>query len=215
MNTENNPEDKKQTPAVEPTTEKVEKKESFLKEIVKFAIIALVIIVPIRAYVAEPFIVSGLSMYPTFNDGQYLIVDELTYDFNAPQRGDVVIFRYPKDTSVFFIKRIIGLPGETVSSTDGVITITNSTHPNGIVLNEPYIAADHRSYDDFKTTLGPTEYFVMGDNRSQSSDSRVWGPVEKSLLIGRPFVRLLPPSSISILPGRDTVLGTTGTATTN
>lgn len=178
------------------------KKESFLKEIVKFALIALVIIVPIRTYVAEPFIVSGLSMYPTFNNSQYLIVDQLTYHFENPRRGDVVIFKYPLDPSVYFIKRIIGMPGETISINDGVVTIINAAHPQGLTLSEPYIAQDHRSYDTFKKVLGSTEYFVMGDNRNQSSDSRVWGPLDKKYLVGRPYIRLLPPSAISILPGR-------------
>ncbi len=187
------------------------KNENFLKEIVKFALIALIIIVPIRTYVAEPFIVSGLSMYPTFNNGQYLIVDQLTYHFEKPQRGDVIIFRYPLDPSVYFIKRIIGLPGETVSSNDGIITITKPLPPGAnasstresFVLSEPYIAADHRSYDTWTTTLTNTQYFAMGDNRNQSDDSRTWGPLEQKFLIGRPYLRLLPPSAISILPGRD------------
>jgi signal peptidase I len=183
--------------------QKIEKKENFLWEIIKFAAVALIIIVPMRAYVAEPFIVSGLSMFPTFNNGQYLIVDELTYHFREPARGDVIVFRYPLNPSTFFIKRIIALPSETLSVTDGVATIINSTHPNGMVLEEPYIAGDHRSYDTFKITLGPTEYFVMGDNRSQSSDSRVWGALDRKFITGRPFVRLLPPTAISIFPGED------------
>src|SRR5580700_2425535 len=79
-------------------------KENFLKEILKFIVIALIIIVPIRAYVAEPFIVSGASMDPTFATGQYLIVDQLSYHFENPQRGDVIIFKYPLDTSLYFIK---------------------------------------------------------------------------------------------------------------
>lgn len=195
--------------------------KKFLKEIVKFALIALVIIVPIRTYVAEPFIVSGLSMFPTFNNAQYLIVDQLSYDFNNPKRGDVIIFKYPLDTSVYFIKRIIGLPGETVSSKDGIITITkpadssdtgmalltasstSTTSPaigtESFTLSEPYIAEDHRSYDDFTVTLDSTHYFVMGDNRNQSSDSRVWGSLDRSLIVGRPYFRLLP---TGILPGR-------------
>jgi signal peptidase I len=207
-----NPDEKNPQPLTPEKT--VPKKENFLKEIIKFVLIALIIIVPIRTYVAEPFIVSGLSMFPTFNNGQYLIVDQLTYHFYKPQRGDVVIFRYPLDPSVYFIKRVIGLPGESVTSTDGIISITkpvassttsgtgSGTSSQSFTLSEPYIAADHRSYDSWTKTLGPTEYFVMGDNRNQSSDSRVWGPLDQKFLIGRPYVRLLPPSAISILPGR-------------
>jgi signal peptidase I len=236
MNPDNTPENNKNSPrpsvpyqassipAIPPGDESIppKKNESFLKEIVKFALIAIVIIVPIRTWVAEPFIVSGLSMFPTFNDGQYLIVDQLTYDFQKPQRGDVIIFKYPLDPSVYFIKRIIGLPGETVSINDGVVTITkpattsattvagdlsesSSTTAQGesVVLSEPYIEADHRSYDtDAPVTLGPTQYFVMCDNRNQSSDSRIWGPVDQKFIVGRPYIRLLPPSSAAILPGR-------------
>ena len=186
-------------PSIQP--QQVEKKENFLKEIVKFAVIALVIIVPLRTWVAEPFIVSGLSMFPTFNNAQYLIVDQLTYDFHQPMRGDVVIFKYPLDPKTYFIKRVIGLPGETVSIADGVVTIIKptATGTESFVLSEPYIAPDHRSYDNFKTLLSSSEYFVMGDNRNQSSDSRVWGNLDKKYLVGRPYLRLLPPS---ILPGR-------------
>jgi signal peptidase I len=186
-------------------------KENFLKEIVKFIILALVIIVPIRTWVADPFIVSGASMDNTFANGQYLIVDQLSYHFEQPARGDVIIFRYPKDPSLYFIKRIIGLPGETVSINNGIVTIYNAQYPasstKGLTLSEPYISPDHRSYDTSTITLGPTQYFVMGDNRNESSDSRIWGPVDRSLIIGRPIVRLLPPSVFSVFPGRDTVLG--------
>ncbi|MEI6058029.1 MAG: signal peptidase I [bacterium] len=186
-------------PSIQP--QQVEKKENFLKEIVKFAVIALVIIVPLRTWVAEPFIVSGLSMYPTFNNAQYLIVDQLTYDFHQPQRGDVVIFKYPLDPKTYFIKRVIGLPGETVSIADGVVTIIKPTATSTKIfaLSEPYIASDHRSYDNFKTTLSSSEYFVMGDNRNQSSDSRVWGNLDQKYIVGRPYLRLLPPG---VLPGR-------------
>ncbi len=173
---------------------------NFLREILIFIAVALIIIVPIRAFVAEPFVVSGASMYPTFTSGQYLIVDQLSYDFSLPHRGDVVILKYPLDTSVYFIKRIIGLPGETVSINNGVVTI----NPGNITLSEPYIESDHRSFDTSTTTLGPNQYFVMGDNRNQSSDSRIWGTVPRDLIVGRPLLRLLPPTSLAIFPGRDT-----------
>ena len=193
-----------QTPQTAP--QQPPKKENALKDIILFAFIAIIIIVPIRTFVAEPFIVSGASMDPTFASNQYLIVDQLTYHWSQPERGDVIIFKYPKDPTTYFIKRIIGLPGETVSSNNGVITITNAADPQGSVLNEPYIEADHRSSDTWTTTLGPTEYFVMGDNRAQSSDSRAWGPLDRSFIVGRPLLRLYPPSVLSIFPGRDTAL---------
>ena len=173
-------------------------------EWVKVIIIALIIALPIRWYVAEPFIVNGASMDPTFATGQFLVVDRLTYRFEAPKRGDVIIFEYPNDPSTYYIKRIIGLPGETVNINDGKITIVNKENPNGFTLNEPYLSPEHLSYDTSSKTLTPTQYFVMGDNRAQSSDSRYWGPLESHFIIGRPIVRLLPIQTLSIWPGQET-----------
>lgn len=176
-------------------------KENFLKEIVKFTLIALVIVIPIRLYVAQPFIVSGASMDPTFKNGQYLIVDQFTYHFNNPKREDVIIFRYPRDPKTFFIKRIIGLPGETVKLTDGKITIINKEHPEGMAIEDPHVVSGHRTADNFSVTLTNTEYFVMGDNRAESSDSRIWGPLERKYIVGRPALRLFPFTKIGVFPG--------------
>lgn len=181
--------------------EPMEQKESFIKEIVKFTILALVIVVPIRLFIAQPFIVSGASMDPTFETGQYLIVDQLSYHISEPKRGEVVIFKYPLNTTQYFIKRIIGLPGETVSMNDGILTITNADNPSGFVLEEPYITEDHRTNNTFRTILGDNEYFVMGDNRPQSSDSRIWGPLDRKYIVGTPFVRLLPLDVVGMFPG--------------
>jgi len=140
-------------------------------EFLKFALIAIVIVLPIRMWVAQPFIVSGESMDPTFKDGNYLIVDEISYATREPQKNEVIIFRYPKDPSKYFIKRIIGLPGETVEVAG-----------TQIILKED-------------------EYYVLGDNRDRSLDSRVWGAVSKKNIIGRAYVRLLPITNINYLPG--------------
>lgn len=180
------------------------------KEILKLVIISAAIVFPFRYFLAKPFIVEGASMYPTFKNSQYLIVDELTYRFKTPARGSVIVFNYPKETpcSSFpihqlkslvgkqdfacrsFIKRIIGLPGEIVSLTDGKVTITSSAYPKGLVLDEPYIQMPKS--DTLTYTLGQDEYFVMGDNRAQSADSRLWGPVPTKDLIGRPLLRVAP-----------------------
>jgi len=173
----------------------------------KVIIIAILISLPIRYFIAEPFIVNGASMDPTFSTGQFLIVDRLSYRFEKPQRGDVIIFQYPGDPSVYYIKRIIGLPGETVNIKDGAVTVTEKTGSSSAsstpstTLAEPYIEADHASHDNSQITLTNTQYFVMGDNRSQSSDSRVWGPLESHFITGRPLIRLLPPTNIGIFPG--------------
>lgn len=168
-------------------------------DLIKFAAIALAIVIPIRMFVAQPFVVSGDSMFPTFHDGQYLIVDELSYIINGPHRGDVVIFKYPNDPSRYFIKRIIGLPNEKIQIKDGVVTIINKENPNGFVLNEPYI--DEKFVTTYDYTTGNDEYFVMGDNRNRSSDSRSWGLLPRKLMTGRAYLRLLPVSDAGYLPG--------------
>ena len=178
------------------------KKENFLKELVKFTLIAIVIVIPLRTFVAQPFIVKGPSMNPTFADNQYLIVDQLTYHFHNPERQDVIVMRFPLNPKVFFIKRIIGLPGESLSIHDGIVTVVNRDNPQGMVVEAPYVENGHASHDNFSLTLGPEEYFVMGDNRSESSDSRSWGPLEKKFIIGRPILRLFPPSNIGVFPGK-------------
>lgn len=176
--------------------------ENFFKELIKFIIIAALIVIPVRTFIAQPFIVDGPSMDPTFNTGQYLIVDQLTYHLNEPKRNDVIVFRYPRDPKVFYIKRIIGLPGETVSIKNGYVTIINSENPDGLLLEDNYLASRHRTHENFTSVLGDDEYFVMGDNREQSSDSRLWGSLKREFIVGRPFVRLFPFSKISVFPGK-------------
>ncbi|MBP9715225.1 MAG: signal peptidase I [Candidatus Pacebacteria bacterium] len=168
-------------------------------ELFKFAIIALAIVVPVRIFIAQPFVVSGSSMVPTFENGEYLIVDEISYILGEPSRGDVVIFRYPNDTKKFFIKRIIGLPGETVDVNGNEVTIYNKENEGGIKLSQPYLKTS--SGIKTHTELKDDEYFVMGDNRGASSDSRIWGPVSKNLLVGKAFVRLFPVNNINLMPG--------------
>ncbi len=168
-------------------------------DLIKFAVIALIIVIPIRMFIAQPFVVSGESMFPTFNNGEYLIVDELSYRLNTPHRGDVIIFRYPNDTTRFFIKRIIGMPNEEISIKNGAVTIINKDNPNGFTLSEPYIDEPFDTTATYKT--GANEYFVMGDNRNRSSDSRAWGLLPGNLIIGRAYLRLLPFKSASYLPG--------------
>ncbi len=176
-----------------------QKKDSFW-DLVRFIIIAVLIVLPIRMLVAQPFIVSGSSMFPTFKDNQYLIVDQISYKFEEPNRGDVVIFRYPLDPSKFFIKRAIGLPNETVSMKSGVITITK-TDGTTFVLDEPYLESDRESRDTMSVTLGDDEYFVMGDNRIASSDSRTWGVLPRKNMVGKAMLRLLPVDTLGVHPG--------------
>lgn len=168
-------------------------------DLIKFAVIAFLIVMPIRMFIAQPFIVSGESMYPTFNDGEYLIIDEISYIVGDPSRGDVVVFRYPNSPSRFFIKRVIGLPNEKISIEGNKITITNESYPEGFVLTEPYINEDFNFSGNYETKDG--EYFVLGDNRNRSSDSRIWGLLPEKLVVGRAYLRLLPIKNISYMPG--------------
>jgi signal peptidase I len=166
----------------------------FIWDLVKVVVIALVIIIPIRYYVIQPFIVSGSSMEPTFENGQYLIVNELDYHIGNPQRGDVIVFKYPKNTSEYFIKRVIGLPGEKVLIQNGKVIIYNTANPNGFTLNESYLPAGlyTEATTDQPITLGPDEYFVLGDNRPASSDSRFWGDVPSNDIVGKVVLRAYP-----------------------
>ena len=173
-------------------------KGSFFKDFLRFIIISALIIIPIRTWVAQPFIVRGASMEPTFDDGQYLIIDELSYDFRAPERGEVIVFRYPQDTSKFFIKRIIGLPGETIEVKDNNVYLDKGSKREE--FKEPYLS-ETLTTPDGVVTLKENEYFMLGDNRLFSSDSRAWGPLVRNLIVGRVLTRLWPPNKFSYLPG--------------
>lgn len=176
-----------------------EHRENVFTELLKFALIAVIIVVPVRLFIAQPFIVSGASMEPTFDNGEYLIVDELTYRFDEPKRGDVIVFKYPKDPSQYFIKRVIGLPGETVTISGSSVSVMKADNIT-VALEEPYVINEGNG-GDLTVHLGEAEYFVMGDNRPESSDSRVWGVLPEENIIGRALVRLLPIHDATILPG--------------
>lgn len=178
------------------------RENGLLKDLFTLTLIVVIIVLPVRAFIASPFVVDGNSMVPTFHNFDYLIVDELRYRFFEPERGDVIVFRYPKNPSTFYIKRIVGLPGETVSIQRGVVTVTDLS---GAVrtLPEPYITADDATYSG-KVVLLEGEYFVLGDNRPNSSDSRVWGALPREDIVGRVFARLLPASKAALLPGHAT-----------
>lgn len=173
--------------------------KGLVKDLVLLALLIVIVVIPIRVFVVSPFVVDGDSMHPTFEHLDYLIVDEIVYRFVDPARGDVVVFRYPKNDSVFYIKRIIGLPGETVSINRGTVTITTTTGET-VTLNEPYVVNEDATYTK-SVTLAEGQYFVLGDNRPNSSDSRVWGPLSRKDIIGRVDARLLPVREAALFPG--------------
>jgi signal peptidase I len=173
-------------------------------EVIKFFLLATLIVAPIRMFIAQPFIVSGASMDPTFKSKQYLIVDQLSYRFEEPERGDVIVLKYPKNPSKYFIKRIIGMPGETVTIKDGEVLITKPDNEVPLTLNEPYVVSHNMKSDDNMTVdLHGTEYFVMGDNRSASLDSRSWGPLQERFIVGKALLRLFPIDTAALNPGQD------------
>ncbi len=173
----------------------------FFWELIKVFLLAMAIIVPVRYFLVQPFFVRGASMEPNFYDGEYLVVDELSYYLRSVQRGEVIVFRFPNNLSQFFIKRVIGLPGETVKIANGQIVIVNNMYPQGVILDESeYLPAQTRTGGQLSLTLGGDEYFVLGDNRAASSDSRSWGTLEYQEIIGRAWVRAFPLSRLGAVP---------------
>jgi signal peptidase I len=165
----------------------------FFWELVKAFLIAMAIIIPIRYFLIQPFFVRGASMEPMFDDGEYLVIDQLSYRFREPRRGEVIIFRYPLRPSQFFIKRIVGLPGEHIRIENGQVIIQNQRHSQGVVLDESqYLLAGTRTGGQIDEQLAGDQYFVLGDNRAASSDSRVWGGLNGDLVVGRAWLRAFP-----------------------
>lgn len=163
---------------------------SFIFETAKVIVIALAIVVPIRYFLFQPFVVDGESMRPSFESGDYLIVDQISYRFREPERGEVIVFRSPSNYSQRLIKRIIGLPGEQVEVNEGEVKI------EGVLLEEDYLI-ELNTEGEIEILLGRDEYFVMGDNRNFSYDSRRFGLVEERSITGRVVLRLFPFSSFS------------------
>lgn len=168
---------------------------AFVWEIAKIVIIALVIVIPIRYFIFQPFFVRGQSMEPNFHNGDYLIIDEISYRFDDPKRGDVVVFKYPKDPSQRYIKRIIGLPGETIEIENGQIMIIKQGETQ--VLDESTYLSGVQTSGEVETKLDENEYFVLGDNRAASSDSRRWGILPEENIVGKVFLRAWPVSAFA------------------
>ena len=169
-------------------------------EIAKVLLISAAVVLPIRYFIVQPFIVRGASMEPNFEDREYLIIDEISYYLREPQRGEPIVFHYPKDPRQFFIKRVIGLPGERVNIQKGKIMIFNARYPDGFTMDEQYLNPGRLTHPDSAITLGLHEYFVLGDNRDFSSDSRVWGPLDRKFMVGRVVFRAWPVARFGTIP---------------
>lgn len=163
----------------------------YIFDIIKIVILSLAIVLPIRFFLIQPFSVKGASMEPNYFDGEYLIVDEISYRFREPERGEVVVL-HPKSQSDFYIKRIVGLPNETVDIESGQVKISNTEHPEGFILKEPYLGESLVTSGFIHKELGNDEYFVLGDNRGASLDSRAIGPIPKKNIVGRAWLRAWP-----------------------
>lgn len=172
----------------------------FFWELIKVFLLAMVIIVPIRYFLVQPFFVRGASMEPNFYDGEYLVVDELSYFLRDARRGEVIVFRFPQNRSQFFIKRIVGMPGETVKINNGRVEIINDDFSAGVILDEvQYLPDGMRTGGQLTVKLGEKEYFVLGDNRPASSDSRSWGVLGEEEIVGRAWLRAFPVGRIGVI----------------
>lgn len=170
----------------------------FVLETLKIVVIALAIIIPVRYFLIQPFFVRGDSMSPNYHDGDYLIIDEISYDLSEPARGDVIVFHFPGDERQYYIKRIIGLPGETVEIADGKVFVYNESNPDGFELDESaYLESTVRTPGEKRTEVAEGEYFVLGDNRTRSSDSRSFGSIDEGEIVGRSWIRAYPFDSIT------------------
>jgi signal peptidase I len=179
-----------------------------LLEVVEIALIAVGAVFIVRTFFVQPFLVSGSSMVPTFQNGDYVLVDEFSYHIEPIARGDVVVFHDPQDWSTYFIKRIIGLPGETIQIANNQITVFSTSTPNGLTLDETYLPAGTPTGPvdcDGGTflngvctyTLSSSTYLAFGDNRPESYDSRSWGPLPSKNIVGIVRVRLWPLNEIT------------------
>lgn len=168
---------------------------SFL-EVLEIAIIAVGAVFVVRTFLVQPFLVSGTSMYPNFASNDYVLTDELTYHLRTPERGEVVVFHDPQDWSTYFIKRIIGLPGERVVIKGSTVTVYNAANPNGFALDETYLPKGIVTAGSYDVTLTSSTYYLLGDNRPLSYDSRNWGPLPSKNIVGLVRFRLWPVNEI-------------------
>ncbi len=174
---------------------------AFFLDILEVVVFAIAIFLFIYLLVLQPHKIKGDSMQPNFPDGEFLLTDKITYRFGEPKRGDVVVFEAPVAEGEEYIKRIIGLPGDIVSVKEGKVYINNRKLDETYLKSTLYTQGGGFLADNGEYTVNPGEYFVMGDNRPASSDSRSWGPVPKGKITGRAWVIYWPPEKTGIVKG--------------
>jgi signal peptidase I len=167
--------------------------KSIIWEVIETVLLALVIWLAVNFATAR-YVVEGISMEPTLHTGEFLIVNRLTYRFGEPQRGDIIVFDYPNNTDDDYVKRIIGLPDETVT-----VDRNGNVYIDGALLDESYLPARISAYQG-EWVVPENSYFVMGDNRRSSSDSRSWGALERQFIIGKAWLSYWPPSLWGLAP---------------
>lgn len=171
--------------------------KEFILEFFKILIISLAIVVPIRYFLIQPFYVKGASMEPTFHDYEYLIIDEISFKLHSPQRGEIIVFHSPYNWRDYYIKRIIGLPGERIVVKEGEIYVYNKKFEYGIKLDESdYLSAGVKTPGQADLKLNEKEFFVLGDNRNSSLDSRSFGAIFQKQIVGRTWLRGWPISRV-------------------
>jgi signal peptidase I len=169
-----------------------QRNKSILREIVETVLLTLLIFLAIRTLI-QNFRIEGVSMEPNLHDGQYLIINKLAYYLHPPERGDIVVFHYPRNPRRDFIKRAIGLPGEKVEVKGERIFINDEE------LEEPY-ALHTGNYVWGPQTLAEDQYFVLGDNRNSSSDSHNWGTLSGDVIVGKAWISYWPPKYLGLVP---------------
>ncbi len=161
-------------------------------EVLEVFVAALLSIVIIYSFIAQPFLVKGASMEPNFSDDDFLLVDEITYRFRPPSRGEVIVFRNPRNEAEFYIKRIVGLPHDEIRVAENTVLV------NGEPLEESYLPQGLQTTGEYTFNLESDQYFVLGDNRRQSFDSRSWGPLQRDGIIGAVRLRFWPPIKFEV-----------------
>jgi signal peptidase I len=176
----------------------------FIFELFKLVLIVIVLAAAIRYFLISPYQVDGSSMTPTLTDKDYLLVEKVNFIFRNPSRGDIVVFRYPLNTTINYVKRIIGVAGDKITIKDGNITVSNSQYPSGVVLQENYLSTSSKTSvmgdsSEKSWVVSEGEFFVLGDNREHSDDSRSWGIVPKENILGKVWLEVYPREHFGIV----------------